>query len=80
MSEDCPETDIEFDTSRFPSAQKLRRAEYFCSRATLDDLLSDEVMAPVLRSAGYEPDEFREMMEMAWNLAKPLIGRISDGS
>ena len=80
MSEDCPETDIEFDTSRFTSAQKLRRAEYFCSRATLDDLLSDEVMAPVLRSAGYEPDEFCEMMEMAWNLAKPLIGRISDGS
>ena len=80
MSEDCPETDIEFDTSRFTSARKLRRAEYFCSRATLDDLLSDEVMAPVLRSAGYEPDEFREMMEMAWNLAKPLIGRISDGS
>ena len=36
---------------------------------TLDDLLSDEVVAPVLRSAGYEPDEFREMMtEMARNL------------
>jgi hypothetical protein len=33
---------------------------------------SDEVMAPVLRSAGYEPDEFREMVtEMAWNLATP---------
>jgi hypothetical protein len=31
-----------------------------------------EVMAPVLRSAGYEPDEFREMMtEMAWNLVTP---------
>lgn len=28
----------------------------------LDDLLTDEVMAPVLRSAGYEPDEFRELM------------------
>jgi hypothetical protein len=29
-------------------------------------------MAPVLRSAGYEPDEFREMMtEMAWNLVTP---------
>jgi len=29
-------------------------------------------MAPVLRSAGYEPDEFREMMtEMGWNLATP---------
>ena len=40
--------------------------------ATLDDLLSDEVMVPVLRSAGYEPDEFREMMtEMAWNLVTP---------
>jgi len=26
-------------------------------------------MAPVLRSAGYESNEFREMMmEMAWNL------------
>jgi hypothetical protein len=30
-------------------------------------------MAPVLRSAGYEPDEFREMMttDMAWNLVTP---------
>jgi hypothetical protein len=29
-------------------------------------------MAPVLRSAGYERDEFREMMtEMAWNLVTP---------
>ena len=38
----------------------------------LDDLLSDEVMVPVLLSAGYEPDEFREMMtEMALNLATP---------
>jgi hypothetical protein len=72
MSEDCPETDIEFDTSRFTSARKLRRAECFCSRATLDDLLSDEVMVPVLLSAGYEPDEFREMMkELALNLATP---------
>ena len=43
--------------------------------AALDDLLSDEVMAPVLRSAGYEPDEFREMMtKMAWNPGHPLIG------
>ena len=66
MIEYCPETDIEFDAPRFTSADKLRGAECFCSRATLDDLLSDEVMAPVLRSAGYEPDEFREMMtEMA---------------
>jgi hypothetical protein len=78
MIEDCPETDIEFDAPRF---HKPRRAECFCSRATLDDLLSDEVMAAVLRSAGYEPDEFRKMMtEMASNLVTPLIGRISDGS
>ena len=66
MIEDCPETDIEFDALRLTIAHKLRRVECFCSRATLDDLLLDEVMAPVLRSAGYEPDEFREMMtEMA---------------
>jgi hypothetical protein len=75
MIEDCPETDIEVDARRFSRAHKLRRAECFCSRATLDDLLSDEVMAPVLRSAGYEPDEFREMMtKMAWNPGHPLIG------
>jgi hypothetical protein len=72
MIEDCPETDIEFDALRLSSAPKLRSAECRCSRATLDELLSDEVMAPVLRSAGYEPDEFREMMtEMAWNLVTP---------
>lgn len=42
------------------------------TRATLDDLLSDEVLAPVLRSAGYEPNEFRELMtEMSWNLVTP---------
>jgi len=70
MIEDCPETDIEFDALGL--TQKLGSAECYCSRATLDDLLSDEVMAPVLRSAGYEPDEFREMMmEMAWNLVTP---------
>jgi hypothetical protein len=72
MIEDCPETDIEFDALGLTSAHKLGSAECYCSRATLDDLLSDEVMAPVLRSAGYEPDEFREMMmEMAWNLVTP---------
>jgi hypothetical protein len=49
MIEDCPETDIGFDAPRFTSVHKLRRAECFCSRATLDDLLSDEVMAPVRR-------------------------------
>ena len=47
-------------------------APCYCSRAGLDDLLSDEVMAAVLRSAGYEPDEFREMMtEMGGNLVTP---------
>jgi hypothetical protein len=31
--------------------------------------MSDEIMAPVLRSAGYEPDGFREMItEIARNL------------
>jgi hypothetical protein len=72
MIEDCPETDIEFDALRLTIAHKPRRVECFCSRATLDNLLSDEVMAPVLRSAGYGPDEFREMMtEMAWSLVTP---------
>ena len=70
MIEDCPETDIEFDALGL--THKLGSAECYCSRATLDDLLSDAVMAPVLRSAGYELDEFREMMtQMAWNLATP---------
>jgi hypothetical protein len=69
MIEDRPETHIEFDTIGLTGAPKLRSAGCYCSRATLDDLLSDEVMAPVLRSAGYEPGAFREMMtEMAWNL------------
>jgi hypothetical protein len=29
---------------------------------SLEDLLADEVMEPVLRSAGLEPKEFRQMM------------------
>ena len=29
---------------------------------SLEDLLADEVMEPVLRSAGLEPQEFRQMM------------------
>jgi hypothetical protein len=70
MIEDCPETDIEFDALGLTIAH--RRAECYCSRATLDDLLADEVMALVLRSAGYELDEFRNMMtEMAGNLVTP---------
>ena len=73
MIADCPETDIEFDAPGLTIAHKHRSAECYCSRAALDDLLSDEVMAAVLRSAGYEPDEFREMMttDMAWNLVTP---------
>ena len=52
MIEICPETDIEFDAPRFTSADKPRGAECFCTRATLDDLLSDEVMAPVSAQRG----------------------------
>jgi hypothetical protein len=29
---------------------------------TLDELLDDEIMAPVLRSAGFDPQGFRDMM------------------
>ena len=29
---------------------------------SLEDLLADDVMAPVLRSAGLEPQDLREMM------------------
>ena len=37
---------------------------YDCCRyePSLEDLLADEVMTPVLRSAGLEAREFREMM------------------
>ena len=69
MIENCPEADIQPDALRLSSAPKLRSAECYRSRPTLDELLSDAVIAPVLRSAGYEPDKFREMMtEIAWNL------------
>jgi hypothetical protein len=68
----CPKPDVEFDASRFTNAHQHRRNECLCYRATLDELLADDVMEPVLRTAGYEPDEFREMMtEMAWNLVTP---------
>lgn len=29
---------------------------------TLDELLDDEIMAPVLRSAGFDPQGFRDLM------------------
>jgi hypothetical protein len=75
MIENCPEADIQFDPPRLTSAPKLRSAECYCSEATLDELLSDAVMAPVLRSAGYEADQFREMItKMAWNLVTPSGG------
>jgi hypothetical protein len=81
MTEDCPETDIEFDALRLTIDHKHRSAERYCSGVTLDDLLSDEVMAPVLRSAGYEPDEFREMMADGLEPGHALIGAaISHGS
>jgi hypothetical protein len=39
-------------------------ARFECCRyePSLEDLLADEVMTPVLRSAGLEAQEFREMM------------------
>ena len=55
-----------FNASRSATFQRQPPGGCLCCRATLDDLLSDDMMAPVLRSAGYEPDDFREMMtEMA---------------
>jgi hypothetical protein len=72
MNDGCLEPDVELDASRFHNAHQQRRNECFCCRATLDELLADDVMEPVLRTAGYEPDEFREMMtEMARNLVTP---------
>jgi hypothetical protein len=53
---------VELDSSRSATVQKHRPDGSLCYRATLDELLSDDMMAPVLRSAGYEPDEFRKMM------------------
>jgi hypothetical protein len=72
MNDGCLEPDVELDASRFSNAHQQRRNECSCYRATLAELLEDDVMEPVLRTAGYEPDEFREMMtEMAWKLVTP---------
>jgi hypothetical protein len=66
MTDHRPEPDIECDASQAAGVQRQPPGGCFCYPATLDDLLSDNMMAPVLRSAGYEPAEFREMMtEMA---------------
>jgi hypothetical protein len=60
---DCrPDPDVEFDASRSATIQRQPPSGCFCYPATLDDLLADDMMTPVLRSAGYEPDEFREML------------------
>lgn len=47
-------------------ARQYRRNECLCHRATLDELLADDMMESVLRTAGYGRDEFRNMLtEMA---------------
>jgi hypothetical protein len=62
MTDHRPGPDSEFAASRAAAAQRQPPGGCFCYPAMLDDLLSDDMMGPVLRSAGYEPDEFREMM------------------
>ena len=57
-----------------------RRDECFCCRATLDELLADDVMEPVLRTADYERDEFRDMLtEVAatWSRLNGRYGKCS---
>jgi hypothetical protein len=64
MTNGRSEPDVELHPWRSTTVQERRPDECLCYRATLDEILSDDMMAPVLRSA--EPDEFREMMtEMA---------------
>jgi len=66
MTDRRPKPDIECDGSRAAAVQRQPAGGWLRYRATLDELLSDDMMASVLRSAGYESDEFREMMtEMA---------------
>ena len=43
---------------------------------TLDELLDDDIMAPVLRSAGFDPQGFRDMMVAT---AQRIDGRRIDG-
>ena len=61
MTNGRSEPDVELDSWR-STFQEYRPDGCLCYRATLDQLLSYDMMAPVLRSAGYEPDEFRKMM------------------
>jgi hypothetical protein len=66
MTNGRPEPDVKLDSSRSATVQTHRWDGCLCYRATLEELLSDDMMVPVLRSAGYEADEFLEMMtEMA---------------
>ena len=66
MTDRRPEPDIERDGSRAATVQRQPAGGWLRYRATLDELLSDDMMTSVLRSAGYESDDFREMItEMA---------------
>jgi hypothetical protein len=47
--------------------------------ATLDELIDDEVMAPVLRSAGLDPQRFRDLIiETARRFDAPAAGSRAD--
>ena len=49
--------------------------------ATLDELIDDEVMAPVLRSAGLDPQRFRDLIvETARRLDAPGAGGSGDAA
>jgi hypothetical protein len=75
-----PAADPLTTTSAPMIAHQYRRNECFCHRATLDELLADDVMEPVLRTAGYGRDEFRNMLtEMALTWSR-LDGCNSKGS
>jgi hypothetical protein len=58
MNDGCLEPDVELDASRFSNTHQQRGNECFCYRATLDELLADDAMEPVLRTAGCEPNDF----------------------
>lgn len=49
--------------------------------ATLDELIDDEVMTPVLRSAGLDPQRFRDLIvETARRFDARAADRRADGS
>ena len=59
------------------------RTECCSYEPSLEDLLDDEVMAPVLRSAGFDPQGFRDMMvETARRIddSRIEVRRIDDGA